>query len=99
MEPAGLFLSMQCVYEGYFKEGVPNGKGSEYQYDEEYDFEKGKDCSPFLRYEGEFVEGKYCGTGILYDITTKYEGVFFDGKYNGYGKLWERVSDSKQTSQ
>lgn len=59
---------------------------------------KGKDCSPFLRYEGEFVEGKYCGTGILYDITTKYEGVFFDGKYNGYGKLWERVSDSKQTS-
>lgn len=87
----------QWVYEGYFKDGVPNGNGSEYRYDEKYDFEKGKDCLPYLRYEGEFVEGKYCGTGILYDITTKYEGVFFDGKYNGYGKLWERVSDSKQT--
>lgn len=87
----------QCVYDGYFKEGMPNGRGCEYRYDEEYDFEKGEGLSIYLHYEGEFENGEYCGIGTLYGIKTKYEGVFFDGEYNGYGSLWKKAPDSEQT--
>lgn len=80
--------SYQCVYKGNFKNGFPHGHGCEYRYDAEYDFEKEKGLSPYLYYEGEFVEGKYCGYGTLYSITMVYEGMFFEGEMNGYGRKW-----------
>ena len=86
----------KCVYKGEFANGLPSGQGKEYRYDAEYIFEKEDSESPNLYYEGEFLDGKYCGHGILYGINSKYQGGFFDGKYNGYGNKWFLdFSDSK----
>ncbi|MBD5550901.1 MAG: hypothetical protein HDQ96_06970 [Lachnospiraceae bacterium] len=88
--------SYQCVYEGFYKDGLPDGQGCEYRYDAEYTFEKGEDVDPNLYYEGQFVEGEYCGYGTLYGIESKYEGVFFGGEYNGYGNEWFLDSSNKK---
>lgn len=88
--------SYRCVYEGFYKNGMPDGQGCEYRYDAEYTFEKGKDVAPNLYYEGQFVEGEYCGYGTLYGIMSKYEGVFFEGEYNGYGNYWMLNSSDKK---
>lgn len=88
--------SYRCVYEGTYKNGLPDGQGREYRYDAEYTFEKSKDVDPNLYYEGQFVEGKYCGYGTVYNIEAKYEGVFFDGEYNGYGNRWFLESSNKK---
>lgn len=88
--------SYRCVYEGSYKGGMPDGQGREYRYDAEYTFEKGKGVDPNLYYEGQFVEGEYCGYGTLYGIDSKYEGVFFDGEYNGYGSKWFLDSSDKK---
>lgn len=88
--------SYRCAYEGCYKGGVPDGQGCEYRYDAEYTFEKSKGVDPNLYYEGQFVEGKYCGYGTLYGIDGKYEGVFFDGEYNGYGSKWFLDSSDKK---
>ena len=88
--------SYRCVYEGSYKGGVPDGQGREYRYDAEYTFEKDKDVDPNLYYEGQFVEGEYCGYGTLYGIDSKYEGVFFDGEFNGYGSKWFLDSSAKK---
>lgn len=92
----GYTQSYQCIYEGNFKDGLYNGRGREYRYDAEYTFEK--DIKEFLHlyYDGEFIQGKYCGNGILYNTTEKYIGSFFDGKYNGYGARWVLNSDSSK---
>ena len=91
--------SYQCIYEGYFKDGLYNGKGREYRYDAEYTFEKNPEEFPYLYYDGEFIQGKYCGNGILYNTTEKYIGSFFDGKYNGYGTRWVLNSSSSKVYQ
>lgn len=88
--------SYQCVYQGEFKEGIPDGQGREYRYDAEYTFEKQEKESPYLYYQGEFLEGEYCGTGILYGVTRKHQGGFFKGKYNGYGNEWYLDSDKSK---
>lgn len=88
--------SYRCVYEGLYKDGLPNGEGREYRYDAEYIFEKSDNVDPNLYYEGAFVEGKYCGYGTLYGLDEKYEGVFFDGSLNGYGKKWFLTSSDKK---
>lgn len=80
--------SYQCVYAGAFKKGLPHGQGREFRYDAEYTFQKDEKKSPYLYYEGEFVEGEYCGYGTLYDVDSKYEGMFFNGEANGYVKKW-----------
>ncbi len=80
--------SYQCTYEGFFKNGLRNGQGCEYRYDAEYDFEKEKRVSPYLYYEGNFIEGEYCGQGTMYGKEEKYEGGFSAGKYNGYGNRY-----------
>lgn len=92
----GYTQSYQCIYEGNFKEGLYNGQGREYRYDAEYTFEKDTEEFPHLYYEGEFIQGKYCGNGILYNTTEKYIGSFFDGKYNGYGTEWILNSSSSK---
>lgn len=92
----GYTQSYQCIYEGNFKDGLYNGQGKEYHYDAEYTFEKDTEEFPHLYYEGEFIQGKYCGNGILYNTTEKYIGSFFDGKYNGYGTQWILNSSSSK---
>jgi len=93
---AEISQSYRCVYEGFYKDGLPDGQGREYRYDAEYTFEKSKDVDPNLAYEGQFVDGKYCGYGTLYGIENRYEGVFFDGEYNGYGNYWFLDSSTKK---
>lgn len=88
--------SYRCVYEGFYKNGRPDGEGREYRYDAEYTFEKSPNLPPNLRYEGAFQDGKYCGYGVLYNLESKYEGVFFDGEFNGYGNNWFLDSGDKK---
>lgn len=88
--------SYQCVYEGYFKKGMASGQGREYRYDAEYTFEKEEKESSYLYYQGEFLEGEYCGHGTLYGIDSKYQGGFFKGIYNGYGNEWFLDSDNSK---
>lgn len=90
--------SYRCVYEGYYKDGMPHGEGREYRYDAEYTFEKDEDMDPNLYYEGTFVENEYCGYGTLYNLDSKSEGVFFDGVLNGYAKRWYLDSSDKKTN-
>ena len=77
----------QVIYRGCFSAGVPDGHGSEFRYDASYDFGKNPSdgLSPYLVYEGEFVDGKYCGYGTKYSLSRKYQGTFFEGNYHGYG--------------
>ena len=90
------FGAYQCVYEGYFKDGLPSGQGKEYRFDAEYTFEKEAEKSQYLYYEGEFLAGEYCGYGTWYGIDEKYQGSFFKGEKNGYGVYWKLDSGSSK---
>lgn len=72
-------------YEGMHKEGERDGKGKEYYWGEG---ENNKQC---LKYEGEFKNSHYSGTGTLYfeDGTVWYKGEFKNGKYDGKGTLYD----------
>ena len=83
----------ECVYEGEFSEGEYTGQGKEYRYDAEYTFEKEPGESTQLYYKGQFLKGKHCGYGTLYETTRKFQGGFFDGNYNGYGTEWFLLDD------
>ena len=63
-------------YEGEFKDGKYNGKGT-------MTFADGR------VYKGEFKDGEWNGRGIQYnaDGTKWYDGEFKDGKYNGKGTM------------
>mgnify|MGYP000733886309 CR=1 FL=1 len=40
------------------------------------------------RYEGEFIEGKFCGVGVLYFPNADvYEGEWKDSSFHGIGKF------------
>lgn len=62
-------------YHGQFKNNQPNGYGL---------FHSSK-----IEYEGEFLNGKFSGIGILKDLITGdiYRGEFLNGKFNGVGHL------------
>ena len=65
----------QIIYEGYFVEGLYEGKGK-MNLDKYY-------------YIGEFKEGKFDGKGKLFKNNNLfYEGDFIDGKFNGKGTLF-----------
>ena len=63
-------------YIGQFKNYLPNGKGIEYY----------KNRS--IRYEGDFIDGKYEGNGkFINEDGIYYIGQFKNGLKNGKGKL------------
>ena len=64
-------------YAGQLVNGLRHGRGAVY-------FKS----SGKVKYEGDFVYGKYEGYGELYnkDETIKYKGVFKNNKYDGNGK-------------
>ncbi|MCI8292267.1 MAG: hypothetical protein HFH53_01865 [Hespellia sp.] len=46
------------------------------------------------RYEGDFVENDYCGTGKLYlENSLAYEGNFAEGRCEGAGKLYNKKGE------
>ena len=63
-------------FEREFKNGIRNGKGTEY------------DCEAKLIFEGEYLNGEKNGKGkeLFYDGSAKFEGEFFYGERNGKGK-------------
>src|SRR3989338_1678469 len=66
-------LPDSSVYDGNFKNGLFNGKGTLTRRDG-------------ARYEGEFKDGLFDGKGIVnHSNGVKYEGEFKDGLANGKG--------------
>ena len=66
-------------YIGNLKGKIPNGKGKFYNY-------KGK-----IKYEGDFMGGKYMGIGkYIYDNENYYIGQFINGKKYGKGKIYNK---------
>lgn len=86
------------TYEGYFKDGMYNGKGTYVYSNDTYkgNFQDGKfDGYGTLHYkngdtyEGNFVNGMRNGDGILrYKNGDTYTGDWKDGKRHGYGTLY-----------
>ncbi|MDE6906341.1 MAG: hypothetical protein K2P76_15710 [Lachnospiraceae bacterium] len=72
-------------FEGMYKEGGRDGEGKEYYTGENENHE------PCLKYEGEFENSHYSGTGTLYfeDGKVWYKGEFKNGKYDGKGILYD----------
>ncbi|MBX9745094.1 MAG: hypothetical protein K2X08_07800, partial [Chlamydiales bacterium] len=69
-------FSSQEIYEGEWKNGNPHGVGC-------WIFSKG---AIYAKYEGQFVEGKFSGYGVLtFANGGVYEGEFKEGCFEGYG--------------
>lgn len=72
-------LDSSIYYSGNFSKGKFNGKGKQY------------DSNNNLIYDGSFSDNEYNEYGKLYYNSgkLKYEGNFSNGKYNGKGTLYE----------
>ncbi len=106
------YLESIEFYEGYFKEGVKCGDGmafntmidapdkysiivGEYDNDIENGYVKQYKGGKLL-YEGEMKDGKYHGSGTLYDNNTGriiYDGEFKYNEYDGQGTLYDENGD------
>ncbi|MDE7327045.1 MAG: hypothetical protein K2N63_12375 [Lachnospiraceae bacterium] len=84
-------------YEEPLKDGKPHGKGKQFEIWglTEYDFEAltacglGATCGA-LKYEGDFVDGKWEGQGKYFRFDELvYEGGFRNGERYGWGKLYD----------
>ena len=95
-EGFGKYITNLIAYEGDFKDGVREGKGTEIKPDGtkyEGDFVKysahGKGIKIYAsgdKYEGDFVKGNFHGKGIYtYADGDKYEGDFVKGNFHGKG--------------
>ena len=66
-------------YEGQFKNGKFNGKGTKYNQDNK------------IIYEGDFVDGMMEGNGkLFYDNGSYYVGEFKEGKRHGDGNEYDK---------
>lgn len=71
-----MYINNEFKYIGYFENNLPNKKGKIINF-----------IDNFI-YEGDIVNGKQEGKGILkFNDGTIYEGDFIDNKYEGNGKL------------
>ena len=62
------------LYQGYFIDGLPNGKG--------------KEETILNIYEGDFKDGKYHGIGnLIFKNELEYKGEFKNGEYYGFGNI------------
>ena len=69
-------------YIGELKKEIPYGKGLLYN--------KNRN----IKYEGEFIDGKYSGNGkLIYDNGNYYEGQFIDGLRHGQGIIYNKNND------
>ena len=69
----GYLVASEIVYDGYFKDGMKNGKGKA-------TFKNGD------RYDGWWASDEPQGTGVFTFVTgDRYEGNFSYGKRNGSG--------------
>lgn len=69
-------FASQEIYEGEWKNGNPHGVGC-------WIFPRN---SAYAKYEGQFVEGKFSGYGVLtFAEGTRYEGEFKEGLFEGHG--------------
>lgn len=91
-------------YEGYWSDGMRNGQGTNYfssgaVYTGEWkdDMKHGvgsytyKPGSSYERYEGNWINDKLTGRGVLYYRTPKgqrYEGSFLENMYHGEGTMY-----------
>lgn len=97
-------------YVGELKEGLYNGEGELYNYDEKLIYKGGflagtchtegqiYNKSGDVVYEGEFAFGKKNGKGTEYYNENKivaYDGYFKNGGYHGEGKLYNKNSELK----
>lgn len=66
------------LYEGMWKENMPNGKGKSFD-------ENGK-----MMFEGDFVKGMIEGNGVEYYVNggKKYEGEWKESLPNGKGRRY-----------
>ena len=74
-------------YGGKYFKGEINGKGKEYNYQ-----------NNSLIFEGNYLNGKRNGKGIEYDskIRIIYEGEYFDGKKNGFGREYRWIETNQR---
>ena len=73
------------VYEGSYENGLQHGYGKYTQ--------KKPDGSIRQTYEGDFLQDKHSGWGVLtFEGKEKYEGNFFKGRPHGRGTLTFLVS-------
>ncbi|KAL4445510.1 hypothetical protein ABPG74_004584 [Tetrahymena malaccensis] len=73
------------IYQGQFKEDKMNGKGT-------YFYNESSDCK---KYEGEYVNDKMEGFGVLeWRDGDRYEGYFKNGQKNGKGTYFYNESKS-----
>lgn len=93
--------SNNSVYRGYYKDGIPNGKGIYRTEKEEYNGDfvnalpdgKGKfveikdDKLKAIFYDGDWSKGEVNGYGIHFGGEDTYEGNWKDWKRHGKGKL------------
>ena len=74
------------IYEGKFKKGLKNGKGTSYGYD------------GLVEYEGNYKNGKKSGKGQEYyegTTTLRYKGSYKNDLYHGNGKLYMENGELK----
>lgn len=101
-------LKTESVYEGYWKEGFYDGKGSEKtlingRVDSSYDgywkkglfHGQGIYNSVFGKYEGEWNNGLLNGYATLEAHRYGYKGQWKEGLYHGYGEEWRYESTYK----
>ena len=96
------------IYEGEYLNGERNGKGKEYNSEDELIFEgeyvngyrwngKGKEYNYYgeLMFEGEYINGKWNGKGKEYyaDGNFEFEGEYFNDYRNGKGKEYNNNGD------
>jgi hypothetical protein len=95
------------VYEGEFSQGKPNKSGKldftikekPYTYvgDFSYGIKEGKgnlfSVDNKFNYDGDWINDKYEGFGVLFDHGLKYSGDFQKGKFHGNGTLYKLNGD------